>query len=250
MKPVVVIPARMDSSRLPGKPLADIHGEPMIRHVLRRGVEAGLGPVLIAAGDQVIADALVGTGANVILTETDLASGSDRCHAALSSFDPDRIYDVVVNLQGDMPTFSPLLLRKAISVLETLNVDIVTLATPVSDPSEAERTAVVKVAVEPSKEDSLMGRAIYFSRSPVPHGARNLLHHIGLYVYRRDALDRFVAAQPSQLERLEKLEQLRALALGLTIGVAVVDTLPLGVDTHDDLEEARRRLALSAQRTS
>ncbi|MER9020076.1 3-deoxy-manno-octulosonate cytidylyltransferase [Mesorhizobium sp. M0195] len=242
MKPIVIIPARMNSSRLPGKPLADIHGEPMIRHVLRRGLEADLGPVLVAASDREIAKALAGTSADVILTDPNLASGSDRSHAALSSFDPDRNYNVIVNLQGDMPTISPLLLRQAVSILDDPKIDIVTLATPMSDQAGVERTAVVKVAMEPSTENHLIGRAIYFSRLPIPHGAQTLLHHIGLYVYRRDALDRFVAARPSQLERFEKLEQLRALALGLTIGVAVVETFPLGVDTHEDLEEARRRL--------
>ncbi|TIU42767.1 3-deoxy-manno-octulosonate cytidylyltransferase [Mesorhizobium sp.] len=246
MKPIVVIPARMNSSRLPGKPLADIHGEPMIRHVLRRGLEADVGPVLVAAGDPEIANALALAGGNVILTDPNLASGSDRSHAALSSFDLDGNYDVIVNLQGDMPTISPSLLRKAISVLDDPQIDIVTLATPISDPAEAERTAVVKVAMEPAAENSSTGRAIYFSRWPIPYGARNLLHHIGLYVYRRNALDKFVAAQPSQLERLEKLEQLRALVLGLIIGVAVVDTHPLGVDTPEDLDEARRLLAPSA----
>ncbi|MDK1389806.1 3-deoxy-manno-octulosonate cytidylyltransferase [Sinorhizobium sp. 8-89] len=246
MKPVVIIPARMNSSRLYGKPLADIHGEPMIQHVLRRGLEADLGPVLVAAGDPEIAEALAPTGAHVIVTDPNLASGSDRSHAALASFDPDRIYDVIVNLQGDMPTISPLLLRKAVSVLDDPTFDIVTLATPISDPLNADRTAVVKVAVEPASEDSVPGRAVYFSRLPIPHGAQPLLHHIGLYVYRREALDRFVAAKPSRLERLERLEQLRALTLGLTIGVSVVDASPLGVDTYEDLEEARRQLGLDA----
>lgn len=243
MKPIVIIPARMNSSRLPGKPLADIHGEPMIRHVVRRGLEANLGPVLVAAGDPEIAKALAQSGASVILTDPNLASGSDRSHAALSSFDPERQYDVIVNLQGDMPTISPLLLRKAVSVLGDSGFDIVTLASPIVDPTEAGRTAAVKVALEQSAENPAIGRAIYFSRLPVPHGAQSLLHHIGLYVYRRDALDCFVSAKPSQLERTENLEQLRALALGLTIGVAVVDTFPLGVDTHEDLLEVRCRLA-------
>lgn len=217
----------------------------MIRHVLRRGVEANVGPVLIAAGDREIADALAAE-ANVVLTNPNLASGSDRSFAALLHFDPDGSYDVIVNLQGDMPTISPVLLHKAISVLDDPEIDIVTLATPIADVTEADRAAVVKVAMEPTARDSVIGRAIYFSRWPIPYGAKNLLHHIGLYVYRRRALERFVAAQPSHLERIEKLEQLRALALGLTIGVAVVDAAPLGVDTLEDLEEARRRLAPGA----
>ncbi|TIU42719.1 3-deoxy-manno-octulosonate cytidylyltransferase [Mesorhizobium sp.] len=243
MNPIVIIPARMNSSRLPGKPLADIHGKPMVHHVLRRALEADLGPVVVAAADPEIAEALAETRATVILTDPNLASGSDRSHSALSSFDPDRYFDVIVNLQGDMPTISPQLLRTAVSVLGDPKIDIATLATPISDEAETERAAVVKVAIEPSTGNPFIGRAIYFSRLPIPYGAQTLLHHIGLYVYRRDALDRFVAAVPSQLERFEKLEQLRALALGLTIGVAVVETFPLGVDTHGDLEEARRRLA-------
>lgn len=243
MNPIVVIPARMNSSRLPGKPLADIHGEPMISHVVRRGLEADLGPVVVAAGDRKIVDALAKTSVDVVLTDPELASGSDRSHAALSRFDPDRKHDVIINLQGDLPTISPLLLRNAVAILEDPKIDIVTLATPISDQAEANRTAVVKVAMEPTSDNPLVGRAIYFSRSPIPYGAKSLLHHIGLYVYRRDALECFVAARPSQLERSEKLEQLRALALGLTIGVAVVDTVPLGVDTPDDLAEARRQLA-------
>lgn len=249
-KTIIVIPARMSSSRLPGKPLADIHGEPMIVHVLRRGKEADLGPILVAAGDPEIADALSPIGANVVLTDPNLPSGSDRSHAALSVFDPGGDYDIIVNLQGDMPTIEPSMIRKAVAVLADPSVDIATLATPISTPAEAARPAVVKLAMEPSVRDLSNGRAIYFSRWPVPHGSLKLLHHIGIYVYRRAALNRFVAAPTSALERSEKLEQLRALAIGLSIGVAVVDTAPLGVDTQEDLWEARRHLALRASTSS
>ncbi|WP_292521353.1 NTP transferase domain-containing protein, partial [Mesorhizobium sp.] len=181
MKPIIIIPARMNSTRLPGKPLADIHGQPMIWHVCRRGQAADLGPVLVAAGDHEIAAALATVDVNVLLTDPFLASGSDRSFAALSLFDPEGYYNVIVNLQGDMPTISPAMLHKAVSVLDDPEVDIATLAAPIADGAEAGRPAVVKVAMEPTAENPSIGRAIYFSRSPIPHGGKNLLHHIGLY---------------------------------------------------------------------
>jgi 3-deoxy-manno-octulosonate cytidylyltransferase (CMP-KDO synthetase) len=243
MHPVVVIPARMESSRLPGKPLAEIAGEPMIVHVWRRGLAAGLGPVVVAAGDPRIAAAITARGGCAILTDPALPSGSDRVAAALACFDPDGRYDTVINLQGDMPTADPAILRDAAAPLEDERYDMATLACRISDPAELTRPSVVKVAMEPEAAESTRGRALYFSRSAIPHGAAAPLHHVGLYVYRRAALARYVAARPGVLERTERLEQLRALALGLAIAVTVVAIEPLGVDTEDDLAAARRRLA-------
>jgi 3-deoxy-manno-octulosonate cytidylyltransferase (CMP-KDO synthetase) len=247
MRPIVVIPARMESSRLPGKPLAVIAGEPMIVQVWRRGLEADLGPVIVAAGDQCIVDAIVERGGRAVLTDPGLPSGSDRVAAALAEVDPGARYDTVVNLQGDMPTADPLMLRTACEPLENAGFDMSTLACAIRDPAELARTSVVKIAMEAGDASGRRGRAVYFSRSPIPHGASTFLHHIGLYVYRRAALARYVAAPPGSLERTERLEQLRALALGLAIAITVVEVEPLGVDTEDDLEEARRRLAHRGQ---
>jgi 3-deoxy-manno-octulosonate cytidylyltransferase (CMP-KDO synthetase) len=242
MNPVVVIPARMASTRLPDKPLALIHGEPMIVHVWRRGIEANLGPVVVASGDPRITAAIVEHGGIAIDTDPALPSGSDRVAAALRTFDWAGEHDVIVNLQGDMPTFDPEALRTGVETLRITGFDIATLACPIRDPAELARRSVVKIAMEPLDASGTLGRAHYFSRAPIPDGAPVHLHHIGLYVYARHALERFVAAQQGVLERTEKLEQLRALALGMSIAVQVVAMAPLGVDTEADLNEARRRL--------
>lgn len=235
--PVVVIPARMASTRLPNKPLADIHGEPMIVHVWRRATEAGIGPVIVACAEQEIADAVTAAGGIAVLTDPDLPSGSDRVHQALQSFDPDGKYDAVVNVQGDLPTIDAADIRAVFDPLVDPNVDIATLAAEITRQEERTNPNVVK-AVAAFGADRV-ARALYFTRATAPHGDGPLYHHIGLYTYRRAALDRFVSLPPAELEKREKLEQLRALENGMVIAVALVNGVPLGVDTPEDLERAR-----------
>jgi 3-deoxy-manno-octulosonate cytidylyltransferase (CMP-KDO synthetase) len=240
MKPVVIIPARMASSRLPGKPLADIGGVPMIVRVWARAMEAGVGPVIVAAAEAEIADAVERAGGHAVLTHPDLPSGSDRVFAALEGVDPDGRYDTVINCQGDLPDLDPAQLR---AVLESLpGHDIATLAAPITDAADRANPAVVKavVAWEP---DGKKGRALYFSRATVPTGEGDHFYHVGLYAYTRPALARFVGLPPSPLERREKLEQLRALEAGMRIAVAKVDSVPLSVDTPEDLEHARKLIS-------
>ncbi len=240
--PIVVIPARMASTRLPGKPLADINGLPMIVQVWRRAMEAGIGPVLVAAAEPEIVQAVESAGGTAVLTRPDHPSGSDRIFEAVNLIDPGRIHDAVVNVQGDLPTIEPAVVRTAFATLADPAVDIATLAAVITRAEEVTNPNVVKAVVE---LDPLLnrGRALYFTRATAPTGDGPLLHHIGLYAYRRAALERFVALPPSVLEQREKLEQLRALAHGMRIDVAVVDAVPLGVDTPDDLERARELLA-------
>lgn len=236
--PIIVIPARLASTRLPGKPLADIHGEPMIVHVWRRGIEAGIGPVVVACAEPEIADAVTKAGGQAVLTRPDHPSGSDRIYEALRTVDPEGRHDAVVNVQGDLPTIAPETIRAAYDLLETEGVDIGTLAVEIIDASERGNPNVVKAVVERAP-GAATGRALYFTRATAPTGEAPLLHHIGLYAYRTPALARFVSLPPSHLERQEKLEQLRALAAGMRIDVAVVDAVPLGVDTPADLARAR-----------
>jgi 3-deoxy-manno-octulosonate cytidylyltransferase (CMP-KDO synthetase) len=236
--PIIVIPARLASTRLPGKPLADIHGEPMIVHVWRRGIEAGIGPVVVACAEPEIADAIAKAGGQAVLTKPDHPSGSDRIYEALRIVDPDGKHDAVVNVQGDLPTIAPETIRAAYELLETEGVDIGTLAVEIIDASERGNPNVVKAVVERAP-GAATGRALYFTRATAPTGEAPLLHHIGLYAYRTPALARFVSLPPSHLEQQEKLEQLRALAAGMRIDVAVVDAVPLGVDTPADLARAR-----------
>ncbi len=239
---IVIIPARMASTRLPGKPLADVHGRPMIAHVVDRATEAAIGPVVVAAAEAEIADAVTAAGGRAVLTRPDHPSGSDRIAEALARIDPDRRYRVVVNLQGDLPTIDPDAVRAALRPLTDPAVDIATLVTEIVDDAERDDPNVVKavVALAPG---AVVGRALYFSRAAVPAGDGPLLHHIGLYAYRRAALERFVALPSGVLERRERLEQLRALEHGMRIDAARVDTVPLGVDTPADLERARALLA-------
>jgi 3-deoxy-manno-octulosonate cytidylyltransferase (CMP-KDO synthetase) len=236
--PIIVIPARLASTRLPGKPLADIHGEPMIVHVWRRGIEAGIGPVVVACAEAEIADAVTKAGGQAVLTKPDHPSGSDRIYEALRTVDPDGKHDAVVNVQGDLPTIAPETIRAAYELLETEGVDIGTLAVEIIDASERGNPNVVKAVVERAP-GAATGRALYFTRATAPTGEAPLLHHIGLYAYRTPALARFVSLPPSHLEQQERLEQLRALAAGMRIDVAVVDAVPLGVDTPADLARAR-----------
>ncbi len=242
MNPIVVIPARMASTRLPGKPLADIGGEPMIVHGLRRAEEAAVGPVVVACAEAEIAEAVGAAGDRAVLTPPDLASGSDRVHAALAEIDGEGEFDIVVNLQGDLPTLSAAAVAAVLTPLAEPAVDIATLACEISDPAERRDPNVVKAAATLGP-GARTGRALYFSRQPVPGGPGPLFHHIGIYAFRRAALERFVELPRGVLEAREGLEQLRALEAGMRIDVALVDEVPLGVDTPADLERARELLA-------
>jgi 3-deoxy-manno-octulosonate cytidylyltransferase (CMP-KDO synthetase) len=242
MNPIVVIPARMASTRLPGKPLADICGRPMIVHVLERARAAGIGPVAVACGEIEIADAVRAAGATAVLTDPDLPSGSDRVHAALVALDPGGAHDVVVNLQGDFPTIDPAVLRAAVAPLADRAIDIGTLVTPIHGPEEANLPSVVKAVCAFAGENTI-APVLYFSRAPVPAGEGPLWHHVGVYAYRREALARYVALPPTALERRENLEQLRALEAGMRIAAARVAEGPFGVDTPRDLDRARQILA-------
>ena len=245
-RPIVVIPARLASRRLPDKPLALIGGEPMIVQVWRRACEADVGPVLVAAAEPAIAEAVRAAGGQAVLTDPDLPSGTDRIWAALGQADPRQRHDLVINLQGDLPTLAPALIRAVLEPLAEPAVHVATLAAPIVAPEERANPNVVKVAAALDGDGPAIARALYFSRAPVPWAGPDddlaLYHHIGIYAFRRDALARFVALPPSPLERREKLEQLRALEAGLRIEVARVDTVPLGVDTPADLAKAREIL--------
>jgi 3-deoxy-manno-octulosonate cytidylyltransferase (CMP-KDO synthetase) len=240
--PIVLIPSRLASTRLPDKPLADIHGLPMIVHCLKRAQEAGFARVAVACGDQAIADAIRAHGGEAVLTDPNHPSGSDRIFEALRLLDPDGRHDAVVNFQGDLPAIDPQVIAAVLTPLADPKVDIATLTTPIKDAHEIDEPSVVK-AVLSLAPGQTTGRALYFSRRPVPSGEGPLWHHIGIYAYRRAALERYVSLKPSPLELREKLEQLRALEDGMTIAAAVVDTLPLGVDTPADLARIRAVMA-------
>ena len=240
-KTLVLIPARMASTRLPGKPLADIAGLPMIVQVARRAAAADAGRVVVAVDDQAVFDAVVAAGFEAVMTRVDHQSGSDRIYEALLKSDPDGRAEIVINVQGDLPTIDPETIRAALRPLENASVDIATLTTEIRDEHEKTNPNVVKVVGSPISESRL--RALYFTRATAPHGNGPLYHHIGLYAYRRKALEAFVALKPSTLEKRESLEQLRALEAGMRIDVEIVDTVPLGVDTPADLEKARAMLA-------
>jgi len=244
------------STRLPGKPLADIHGLPLIVHVWRRAMAADLGPVVVACAEPEIADAVTAAGGRAVLTRPDHGSGSDRIFEALEALDPEGRHDAVINLQGDLPDITPEVLRAVLTPLADPAVDIATLVAEITDPAERSNPNVPKAALvfpKPAAGMPPVARALYFSRAPVPWDggdlgdggdpAQPLYHHIGLYAYRRAALARFVALPPSKLERRERLEQLRALEAGMRIDAALVDTIPLGVDTPADLARARELLA-------
>jgi len=241
MTPIVVIPSRMASTRLPGKPLADINGKAMILHVLDRGREADIGPVAVACADPEIADAVQAAGGIAVMTDPSLPSGSDRVHAALAMLDPQGRHDVVVNLQGDLPTMPPTHLRAVITPLSDPAIDIATLVAPIETDEEAALPSVVKAACAFDRGRAV-SPALYFSRVAIPSGDGPRWHHIGVYAYRRAALARFVSLPESPLERRESLEQLRALEAGMRIACARVDHAPFGVDTPADLERARRAL--------
>ncbi|WP_316238185.1 3-deoxy-manno-octulosonate cytidylyltransferase [Bradyrhizobium sp. SZCCHNR1015] len=240
-KILVLIPARMASTRLPGKPLLDIAGLPMIVQVLRRAQEAGIGRVAVATDTPEIADAVAAAGGEVVMTRPDHPSGSDRIYEAMCKLDPAREAEIVVNLQGDFPTIDPQNISDVLPPLEDPAVDIATLAAQIHTEEESLNPNVVKAVGSPVGGRRL--RALYFTRATAPHGDGPRYHHIGLYAYRRAALERFVSLPPSPLEQQEKLEQLRALEAGMRIDVMVVDAVPRGVDTPADLETARRLLS-------
>ena len=241
---LIVIPARMQASRLPGKPLADINGEPMIVHVWRRAMAAEAGRVIVASDAEEILAAVRAAGGEAVMTRTDHQSGSDRVFEAVSRIDPDADAEFIVNLQGDLPTLDPKLVAACLAPLAEKGPDISTLAAAIEEASERTNPNVVKVVGTPLAADRL--RALYFTRATAPHGEGPLYHHIGIYGYRRFALERFISMPPSYLEKREKLEQLRALEGGMRIDVAIVDTVPLDVDTPADLDRARQLLAASA----
>nr|WP_321454516.1 3-deoxy-manno-octulosonate cytidylyltransferase [uncultured Cohaesibacter sp.] len=243
-KPIILIPARMASSRLPGKPLLDIAGEPMITQVWRRAMEADIGPVLVAADGHDIAEAIRKVGGDAVVTRPDHPSGSDRISEALEHYDPNGVYDVVINVQGDLPTIDPAAIRRCFKPLENPQTDIATLAVEIRNEAEKTNPNVVKIVATPLNKEYM--RALYFTRATAPYGEGPLYHHIGIYAYRRSALEKFIAMPVSALEQREKLEQLRAIEAGMRIDVALVDDIPLGVDTAEDLQKARDILSARA----
>ncbi|MBT5263660.1 MAG: 3-deoxy-manno-octulosonate cytidylyltransferase [Rhodospirillaceae bacterium] len=236
--PIILIPARLASTRLPDKPLADIHGETMIVHCWRRAVEADIGRVVVASADAAIADAVLAAGGEAVLTDPAHPSGSDRIHEGVQLADPNGRHDIVINMQGDSPNLAPIALHATLDLLSNPNVDIGTVAAETVDEDERDDPSAVKAVVAWEKDEN-HGRALYFTRATAPSGDGPLYHHIGLYAYRRTALERFVALPRSPLEIREGLEQLRAMEAGMRIDVACVDTVPLTVDTPADLARAR-----------
>jgi 3-deoxy-manno-octulosonate cytidylyltransferase (CMP-KDO synthetase) len=236
-QPIIIIPARMGSGRLPGKPLADIHGVAMIAHVWRRATEARLGPVLIATDDPAVASVIADVGGTAILTRADHACGSDRVHEAVEHYDPARHFDIVINLQGDLPTIAPKSVAAVLAPLSEAKADIATLVSETHGDAERGDPNVVKCVGSPLASGHM--RALYFTRAAAPWGEGPLYHHIGIYAYRRDALNHFVRLSPSPLEKREKLEQLRAIEAGMRIDAALIGTCPIGVDTRETLEQAR-----------
>jgi 3-deoxy-manno-octulosonate cytidylyltransferase (CMP-KDO synthetase) len=237
---IILIPARMHSTRLPGKPLADIVGQPMIVQVLRHAETAKLGPVVVATDDETIATAVEKAGGRAIMTRSDHPSGSDRIFEALDLVDPKGRARIVINVQGDLPTLDPADLTSALKPLDDPAVDIATLAAEIKKEAERINPNVVKLVGTPVGPRRL--RALYFTRATAPWGDGPLYHHIGLYAYRRAALQKFVHLPPTVLEQRERLEQLRALEAGMRIDAMIVDSVPLGVDTPEDLETARALL--------
>lgn len=241
MTTLVLIPARLASTRLPNKPLADIAGAPMIVHVARRATESGLGRVVVATDAPEVAEATRSHGFEAVMTGTHHQSGSDRIFEALQTLDPHGQVETVVNVQGDLPTIEPQLIRASIEPLADAGVDIATLGVEIVRDEEKTNPNVVKIVGSPLSKSRL--RALYFTRATAPYGDGPLYHHIGLYAYRRAALERFVSLRPSTLELRERLEQLRALEAGMRIDAEIVSSVPLGVDTPEDLERARSMLS-------
>lgn len=242
MKPIILIPARMASTRLPGKPLADIGGVPMIVRVWQKAVASGVGPVVVATADHEIQKAVEAAGGRAVMTNANLPTGSDRIWAALNAVDRSFEHDLVVNLQGDLPAFDPVCIKAAIDAMVTTGAEIGTCAAEIDDEADADNPNLTKV-VATWDVGGVRGRAHYFSRSRIPSGKGPWFAHVGLYVYRREALQRFVGLQPSPLELRESLEQLRAIESGISIAVGRVEDIPLSVDTPADLEKARALIA-------
>jgi 3-deoxy-manno-octulosonate cytidylyltransferase (CMP-KDO synthetase) len=237
MKTVVMIPSRLASTRFPGKPLVDIHGKPMIVRVYEQVQKSGVTDIFVAAGDDEIVEAVEAFGGQAVLTDPNLANGSDRIWAGLQTLIEDGMEtpDIVINAQGDEPLLPPELIQESIKILSTRpDVDVVTFAHKISDPADINNPTKVKIATAPFNGEG--GRALYFSRSPIPHGATEMLRHIGFYAYRYKALETYVNAKPGVLENTEKLEQLRGLELGLRYHVAITQHKPVGVDTQADLD--------------
>ena len=240
--PMIAIPARMASVRLPGKPLADINGKPMIVHVLERATAADIGPVVVACADAKVADIVIQSGGHAIMTDPDHPSGSDRIWEAVNRFDADARHDIVVNVQGDLPTLDPRIIHATLQPLEDAACDIATPVARICDETERDNPNVVKAAVR-FRDKERVAQVLYFSRATVPGGKGPHYHHIGLYAYRRAVLGRFVSRVPGGLEQRERLEQLRALEAGMRIDAVLVDTVPFGVDTPADLACAAKFLA-------
>ncbi|MEN0115187.1 MAG: 3-deoxy-manno-octulosonate cytidylyltransferase [Agrobacterium cavarae] len=240
-KAIVLIPARMASTRLPGKPLADIYGKPMIVQVALRAREAGAERIVVAVDDERVFDAVKSAGFDVTMTRNDHQSGSDRIYEALQKADPEGRAEFVINVQGDLPTIEPETIRASLLPMDNPEVDIATLTVPITDEDEKTNPSIVKIVGSPLSQTRL--RALYFTRATAPYGNGPLYHHIGLYTYRRAALEKFVSLKPSVLELRESLEQLRALEAGMRIDAEIVRSVPLGVDTQPQLETARKILA-------
>jgi 3-deoxy-manno-octulosonate cytidylyltransferase (CMP-KDO synthetase) len=243
--PIILIPSRMAAVRLPNKPLADIHGEPMVVHVWRRGVAANIGPVVVACCGPEIENVIKQAGGQAVITDPDLPKGTDRIYAALKQVDADnqnQLHDVIINLQGDLPTISDALLRQVLAPLSDPAVDIATIAAPITNEADLTNVNVVKIAMTEPQETATgakVGRALYFSRSLIPSGGTVHYHHIGVYAYRRKALEAYVKMPVSFLEAAEQLEQLRAMEAGMRIDVAIVNEIPPSIDTREDLEHVR-----------
>jgi 3-deoxy-manno-octulosonate cytidylyltransferase (CMP-KDO synthetase) len=245
LNPIVLIPSRLSATRLPNKPLADIRGEPMVVHVWRRGMAADIGPVVVACCGSEIEEVIKQAGGQAVVTGPDFPRGSDRIYAALKEIDaknPGNLHDVIINLQGDLPTISAALLQQVLAPLADPAVDIATLAAPFANTEDVANVNSVKIAMTAPQADSngtMIGRAVYFSRSVIPFGAKTHYHHIGVYAYRRKALEAYVKMPVSSLEAVEQLEQLRALEAGMRIDVAIVNEIPPSVDTPEDLNFVR-----------
>src|SRR5262245_40564364 len=239
---LIVIPARMQATRLPGKPLVDICGEPLIVHVWRCAMAAEIGRVVVATDAEAIMATLRKVGAEAVMTRPDHASGSDRVFEAVNKVDPDGDFEIILNLQGDMPKLQPSLARECLAPLHAKGPDIATLAAEIDDAADRTNPNIVKVIGTPTGVPRRL-RALYFTRATAPYGQGPLYHHLGIYAYRRSALERFVSLRPSTLEKREQLEQLRALEDGMRIDVTLVDTMPVEVNTPADLERARRLIA-------
>ena len=243
MSAIILIPARIDSTRLPGKPLADIAGKPMIAQVAARALESKVGRVIVATDSADVADAARKEGVEAFVTHGNHQSGSDRIFEALQAIDPKGEVDIVINLQGDLPTIPPADISAVLRPLDNPEVDIATLGVEITDEEEKTNPNVVKIVGVPTGDSGSRLRALYFTRATAPWGDGPLYHHVGIYAYRRAALERFVSLPAGSLETRERLEQLRALEAGMRIDAEIVQSVPLGVDTPADLEKARQMLA-------